>query len=88
MSRRCNATHSAGMNEAAPQTTPREPAASAANVSVSHPLRRTGTSPWRCISSVWRTASPPVSFSDDTPTRARSAARSTVRATPVIAGML
>jgi len=46
--------------EAAPQTTARTPAASAAKVSVSQPLSSAGPSVW--ISSVAATASPPVSF--------------------------
>ena len=88
MSRRCSATHSAGMNEAAPHTTPRDPAARAANVSVSQPLSRTGTSPSLLHQ---------LGLEDRVPARvlqrrhahpARSAARSAVNVTPVMLGML
>ena len=60
MSSRCSSTHCSGTIDAVPQTTARTPAASAAKVSVSQPLRRVGPSVW--ISSVAATASPPVSF--------------------------
>jgi hypothetical protein len=60
ISSRCSSTHGSGTIAATPQTTARTPAASAAKVSVSHPLSSVGPPVW--ISSVAAVTSPPVSL--------------------------
>ena len=72
-----------------PHTTARTPAASAAKVSVSQPLRSVGPSSPAWMSSVAATASPPVSFSEVTrATRRSSRSCSVSSVTPEALGRL